>query len=73
MNAQEAYDNAYIVLKKPWHEGEATIATDASYSFYYATEVLEGRFRLGEKLIAKSPTYYKIYKNLFPRPIFFTY
>jgi hypothetical protein len=24
-------------------------------------------------LIAKSPTYYKIYKNLFPRPTFFTY
>ena len=53
MNAKEAYDHAYIVLKAAWPEGEATIATDGSYSFYYARDVLQAPFLLGEKAIAE--------------------
>jgi len=57
MNAKESYKHAFNVLKAPFPEGEAAIATSASYSFYYALNVLKSPFQLGEKTIAKDSEY----------------
>ena len=52
---QRAYRYARDVIKGPWPAGEATIATDAEYSYYYANYVLNGKpFKAGEAGIAKS-------------------
>lgn len=39
------------VIDGPWPEAEESIATDGSYSFYYAVYALKGRFPLGEKAL----------------------
>lgn len=49
-------------------ELEAIIATSAQESYFYARDVLQGRFLEGEAIIAKSPTYAYLYaKNILKR------
>ena len=44
---------------------EPAIAKNAEYSFWYADEILNGPFKLGEKAIAKNAEYSKEYtKNV---------
>ena len=49
---KDAFAYAHNVLKSPFPEGEALIATSSDWSFNYAHSVLKGRFLLGEALIA---------------------
>lgn len=37
-----------------YREGEEVIADDSYWSYYYATVILKGRFRAGEKRMKKS-------------------
>ena len=46
------FNYAYMVLKKPYAEGEPNIATNAEISYWYARDILKGRFELGEPNIA---------------------
>ena len=55
--AEEAVDYAVDVLKAPFPEGEALIATDAYYSYAYADCVLKASFPLGEAAIATNAQY----------------
>ena len=75
--AFEAYYYAANVLKAPFPEGEALIATDAQWSFIYAKDILKAPFLLGEKAIATDAKYScnyakeilkKHYKDFFPEP-----
>ena len=49
--------------KGPFKAGEAIIATDAKYSFWYAKYVLRGRFMLGEPAIYSDPRITKLYNS----------
>jgi len=48
MTPEECYSYAYNVLKAPFPEGEAVIATDTCCSHQYALDVLKGPFPEGE-------------------------
>jgi len=52
MTLQEAYDKARK-LGKRIPELEPAISKDAEYSYYYARDVIKGRFILGEAAISK--------------------
>jgi len=51
----EAFAYANYVLKAPFPEGEALIATSVDNSYRYAKWVLKAPFELGEKIIATDP------------------
>lgn len=53
--AEDAVAFAYNVLKAPFPEGEALIATSVDNSYRYARWVLNAPFSLGEKIIATDP------------------
>ena len=53
--AYEAFAYANYVLKAPFPEGEALIATSVDNSYRYAKWVLKAPFELGEKIIATDP------------------
>jgi len=42
-------------------EGEKTIATSAKDSYMYALNIIEGRWKMGEKVIASNPEYKQKY------------
>ena len=63
-----SYKYAKDILHAPFPLGEAAIATKGSYSYGYAQDVLHAPFPLGEKAIATNEYYFKIYKELFPKP-----
>ena len=46
-----AFHYALNVLRGPWPEGEAIIATHGFFSYQYALEVLGGRFLAGEPAV----------------------
>jgi hypothetical protein len=60
-----SYEYAYWILQGPFKLGEAAIATDAEFSYFYARNVLksgvysygDGRFELGEPIISTSAYY----------------
>ena len=63
---QEAYRYSFEVLNgKPFKAGEAAIATNPHYSYWYSKNVLKGPFPAGEAVIAKD-YYYSYYyaKNI---------
>ena len=60
---KDAYEYALTVMKK-FPEGEAAIAKSSKFSFYYARDVIKGRFALGEKAILGSHRYGKPYAAL---------
>ena len=49
-------------------ELEPTIAKDTYYSYYYAKEILKGRFELGEPAIAKNSFYSYSYAGILNGP-----
>ena len=53
-DAIQSYRYALLVLKAPFPEGEAVIATSAEWSYKYALDILKAPFPLGEAVIAKS-------------------
>lgn len=53
--ASLCYGYAKWHIKKPFPKGEPYIATEATYAYYYAVDVLRGPFLLGEKTILESP------------------
>ena len=61
-----AYEYARYVIKGPFPEGEAAIATDSYYAYVYAKNVIKVRFPEGEEAIAKDTRYAKKYLKLFP-------
>lgn len=56
----QAYWYAIRVLDGPFPEGEAAIATDARYSYYYAMHI-NGPFPEGEAAIATDPQWASLY------------
>ena len=48
-------------------EQEAVIATDAAYSYYYANDVIKGKWEPGEAMIA-TDTRYSYYCLLYTSP-----
>lgn len=54
---KDAFAYAHNVLKAPFPEGEALIATSAEWSYKYAEDVLKEPFPLGEAAIATHSTY----------------
>ena len=58
-------------IGKPVKELEEIIATDARASFFYAKDVLKGKFKLAESTVCKSPEYagrytVEVLKKAFP-------
>lgn len=50
-------------LNKRIPELEFVIAKDAQYAYWYAEEIIKGRFRLGEQIIATNPEFSYSYAN----------
>ena len=70
--AKKAFYYAYDVLKSPFPEGEAAIATNAHWSYLYALDILKAPFPLGEPAIATSEEYsycYALYVLKAPFPL----
>lgn len=55
--AEEAVNYAVHILKKPFPEGEALIATSVEDAYRYAMSILKAPFPLGEPVIATSAEY----------------
>jgi hypothetical protein len=52
---------AFVIEGRRWPEGEAAIAKDTEYAYWYAKYVIEGRFPEGEAAIAKDTEYVYLY------------
>ena len=66
-----SYYYARNIIKGPFPEGEAAMATDPYYAYMYARDVIKGRFPQCEPVIAKDPfcAYYyamDVIKGRFP-------
>jgi len=60
MTPEEAYDKA-LQLGKRIPKLEPIISKDAGYSYYYAINIIKGRWELGEPTISKDVYYSYIY------------
>lgn len=56
-----AYTYARDILHAPWPEAEDHIATNTFSSFYYARDVIKGRFLLGEPVIKQDNKMWELY------------
>ena len=60
MNAEEAYGKA-LVEDKRFSELESVILQDAQFSYYYAKNILKGRWKEGETIMATDAFFYCFY------------
>ena len=69
MSIEMTPKEAYVEARKQGYgtpELEAVIATNDCWSFFYANDVIKGRFPLGESAIAKSEFWWEDYLKYIP-------